>query len=584
MSNARLDVELISDFNLDILGRYLAQDDLRPACSVRSQPFGQVYPALIDGVERQIDFGIVWTRPEAVIPAFAKALALQPVDFDSVMQEVQAFGSALTSYAQRARFVLVTSWASPPDNRGYGMLDWRPGLGLRHLLARMNLALAESLAAQNTIFILDPSAWLHAAGPHALSQKMWFAGKVPYANRVFREAVPDLKAAMAGALGSARKLAVIDLDDTLWGGVVGETGWEGVRLGGHDHVGEAYVAFQQALKALSNRGVQIGIVSKNDEQVALEAIDRHPEMRLRRPDLAGWRINWRDKAQNLVELVEELNLGLDAVVFIDDNPVERGRIREALPAVLVPDWPDDPCLYATRLMSLSCFDTAAVSEEDRARARMYADDRERRSVLGQVGSIEEWLRNLGVEIHVAPLGRGDLARATQLFNKTNQLNLSTRRLSEGELIAWASAAHRRFWTVRVSDRFGELGLVGLVSLELEGAQARVVDFILSCRAMGRKVEETMLHVAVAAARQSGTGEVIADFRPTPRNGPCLKFFESSGFERGQGHRFVWRGDAPYACPDMVALIGPAEPDAPGAPHRAAERERQVELQVAGRAE
>ncbi len=581
MTTGRLDVELISDFNLDIFGRYLEQDDRSPACSVRSQLFGQVYPALVGDVERHIDFGVVWTRPEAAIPTFAKALALQPVALELAMQEVQAFGSAVASYAQRARFVLVMAWVSPPDNRGYGMLDWRPGLGIRNLLAHMNLALADRLAGQSNVFILDPAAWLSAAGPHALSQKMWFAGKVPYANQVFLEAVSDLKAAMAGALGSARKLVVVDLDDTLWGGVVGETGWEALRLGGHDHIGEAYVAFQQALKALGNRGVQIGIVSKNDEQVALEAIDRHPEMQLRRTDLAGWRINWNDKAQNLVELVEELNLGLDAVIFIDDNPAERGRIREALPAVLVPDWPDDPCLYATKLLSLPWFDTAAVSEEDRGRVQMYADERERRSALGQVGSTEAWLSSLGVEIQVIPLERGDLARAAQLFNKTNQLNLSTRRLSDSELTAWASAGHRRFWTVRVRDRFGELGLVGLLSLELDGASARVVDFILSCRAMGRKVEETMLHVAVSAARASGAREVTADYRPTPRNGPCLKFFESSGFEQGPEHRFVWRGAAPYARPDMVTLI---RPDAPGSAPLEAEQERQRDLQVARGAE
>jgi FkbH-like protein len=577
MSKGELSVELVSDFNLDILGRYLAQDERLPACDVCSRPFGQVYPALIDGAGRRVDFGLVWTRPEAVIPSFARALALQQIDPDTVMQEVQAFAAALAAYAQRARFVFVVAWPPPPDNRGYGMLDWRPGLGIRNLLARMNLALAERLAPHKSVFILDPSMWLHAAGPDAISQKMWFAGKVPYVNRVFQEAVTDLKAAMAGALGSARKLVVVDLDDTLWGGVVGETGWEGIRLGGHDHVGEAYVAFQQALKALGNRGVQIGIVSKNDEQVALEAIDRHPEMRLRRGDLAGWRVNWSDKARNLVELVEELNLGLDSVVFIDDNPAERGRIREALPAVLVPDWPADPCLFATRLKALPCFDTPAMSDEDRMRVRMYADDRERRSALEQVGSVQEWLSNLGVEIEVASLERSDLARATQLLNKTNQLNLSTRRLSESELMAWVTVPQRRFWTVRVRDRFGELGLVGLVSLEFDGTQARLVDFILSCRAMGRRVEETMLHVAVSWAQKSGAREVVATYRPTPRNGPCLKFFESSGFALAHQHQFVWRGEAPYIRPDTVNLI---ESDDRRQPTLAAAAKQPHELQPA----
>lgn len=576
MKGQRVEVELISDFNIDILGRYLTQDGRSPECSVRSRPFGQVFPALLDEAGPRIDFGVVWTRPDAVIPTFARAVALQSVDVEAVMPEVEAYAAAVAKYAQRARLVLVAAWLPPLDNRGYGMLDWRPGLGIRHLLAHMNLAVAEKLAAHRTIFILDPTSWLQAAGTSATSPKMWFAGKVPYGNRVFQEAVADLKGAMAGAMGAARKLVVVDLDDTLWGGTVGETGWEGVRLGGHDHIGEAYVSFQLALKALANRGVQIGVVSKNDEHVALEVFDKHPEMRLRRSDLAGWRVNWGDKARNLAELVEELNLGLDSVVFIDDNPAERGRIRETIPAVLVPDWPDDPCLYASRLLSLPCFDTPAVSDEDRARARMYAADRERRSALGQVGSIEAWLAGLGVEVRMALIERADLARATQLFNKTNQFNLSTRRLSEDELMAWASAAHRRFWTVRVRDRFGDLGLVGLISLDLDGARARIVDFVLSCRAMGRRVEETMLSVAIGCAQRAGAREIVAEYAPTPRNGPCLKFLESSGLTRVDQHEFVWCGDRRYALPETVTLAGLANG---GCAFHAADQERRSELQV-----
>jgi FkbH-like protein len=549
--------ELVSDFNAELLKRYLENDERAPALTVEARNFGEVYPALLDEGGRKVDFGIVWTTPAGAVPSFAKASSLQPVDHGAILEEVRGFARALMRYATRARFVLVTAWSVPLAQRGYGMLDWRPGLGLHHLVARMNLALTEALADAPAIFVLDPTAWMQAAGTAAASPRMWFAGKVPYGNRVFQEAVGDIKAAMNGALGTARKLIVLDLDDTLWGGVIGETGWEGIRLGGHDPIGEAYVAFQEALKALSNRGVQIAVVSKNDEPVAVEAFDRHPEMRLRRADLAGWRINWGDKARNIAELVADLNLGLDAVVFIDDNKVERGRIREALPAILVPDWPDDPCLFAARLTALGCFDTAAVSEEDRARGRMYADERERRTAQAQVGSMEEWLRDLGIEVRVDPLQRADVARATQLFNKTNQLNMATRRLSEQELVDWASAPNRRLWTVRVKDRFGELGLTGLISVEIDGRAARVVDFILSCRAMGRKVEETMLHVASRCAALAGADALHLTFIPTKRNAPCLRALESSGLTRLGEHEFAWIEKGVFPLPEPVTLVGSA---------------------------
>jgi FkbH-like protein len=279
-------------------------------------------------------------------------------------------------------------------------------------------------------------------------------------------------------------------------------------------------------------------------------------MLLRRQDFAGWRINWADKAANLVELVEELNLGLASVVFIDDNPAERGRISEALPEVLVPDWPADPALYVSTLQGLRCFDAPSVEAEDRARTAMYVADRERRaSRPGQAGSLDDWLRSLDLQVTAEPLSDANLARAAQLFNKTNQMNLATRRLSEGELRAWASRPGCSLWTYSVADRFGASGLTGIVSVQVEGDQAEIVDFILSCRVMGRKIEETMLHVAVAHARRGGATQVRATYLPTPRNGPCLAFWnERSGFRRSDGSGpFVWDAGQAYPMPDVVTL-------------------------------
>ena len=171
-----------------------------------------------------------------------------------------------------------------------------------------------------------------------------------------REAAADIRAAFVGLRGAAKKLLVLDLDDTLWGGIVGDAGWENLRLGGHDPQGESFADFQRAIKNLKRRGVVLALVSKNEESVALEAIRNHPEMVLKEDDFVGWRINWTDKARNIAELATELNLGLQSVVFIDDNPVERARVREALPEVFVPEWPEDKLLYASAFGQLRCFD------------------------------------------------------------------------------------------------------------------------------------------------------------------------------------------------------------------------------------
>jgi FkbH-like protein len=267
---------------------------------------------------------------------------------------------------------------------------------------------------------------MKTAGLPASAHRAWYLGKMAAPRGILEEAAADIKAAMLGLTGGARKLLVLDLDDTLWGGIVGDIGWEGLRLGGHDAEGEAFVDFQKAIKSLKRRGIVLGIVSKNEESIALEAIASHPEMVLRQDDFVAWKINWQDKARNIAELAQALNLGLQSVVFIDDNPVERARVREALPEVLVPEWPEDKLLYPSTLLRLGCFDTPALSKEDLERTRMYAEEQQRERLQQQVGSIEEWLMTLGLQVQAEPLKPVNLARSTQLLNKTNQLNLSRR--------------------------------------------------------------------------------------------------------------------------------------------------------------
>jgi FkbH-like protein len=347
----------------------------------------------------------------------------------------------------------------------------------------------------------------------------------------------------------------VDLDETLWGGVVGEGGWQRLTLGGHDPAGEALVDFQRELKALTRQGVVLAIVSKNQEEVALEALEKHPEMVLGTGDFAAWRINWQEKARNIMEIAAELNVGLEAAVFIDDNPAERAWVREALPEVLVPDWPADKRFYREALLGLDCFDKPTVTEEDRRRSSMYVQERQRTELKKRVATIDEWLHTLETKVHVETLQESDLSRAVQLLNKTNQMNLATRRMTELELISWAGEAARQVWTFRVSDRFGEAGLVGVASAEKSGRGALLRDFVLSCRVMGRKVEETMLHVAVTWVRRQGLEELRAVYLPTERNTPCRDFLLRSGLRPAGENEFVWDAKAEYPLPPAIGLAG-----------------------------
>lgn len=543
---------VISDFNAELVSRYACVDRSLPICRASTAPYGQVFQTLADFPDDKDVAAFIWTRPEGVIPEYLKIVAGEKASVDRLIDDVDAFAGAIANLAAKSRPVLIASWVATEIGRAFGMMDWTTD-GQASSLARMNLRLSDKLAGIPGLFILDSQRWLDSARPPRDS-KYWFSAKCPFSESVCQAVVRDIKAALRGLQGLARKLIVLDLDNTLWGGIAGEDGWKALRLGGHDPVGEAYVNFQRGLKALSRRGIALAVVSKNEEATAIEVFDRHSEMVLRRSDLVGWRINWRDKAQNIVELARELNLGLESIVFIDDEPGERGRVGEALPDLLVPEWPKDPARFGETLRELDCFDQPAITVEDRSRTSMYAQQRERNESLMLSSSTDEWLRSLAIRVEVKRLGEDNLKRAIQLLNKTNQMNLQTRRLTETEMTAWLVGRHgRELLTFKIGDRFGDLGLTGLLGWEPQGKTLEITDFVLSCRAMGRHVEALMAHLAVEAARAAKLLSVAARLVPTARNLPCREFWLKSGFAQSRPDTFTWEVAQPYPKPEFIAL-------------------------------
>ncbi len=548
----------VSDFNLGNLNALLANDPSVPVVQPLESSYGQVYQVLTGYAAACQDqrpyCALIWTRPESVIPSYGRITRYEEVDAEVVLSEVRQYANLIGHVADEAEVVFVVDWVRPTYDRGYGMLDMRSGCGGMNLLMRMNLALCDALSSRSNVILLSSRRWFEYAGRHAFNPKLWYMGKIPFSNDVFKSAVSDIKAALRGLAGLSRKLVIVDLDDTLWGGIVGDVGWENLVLGGHDPEGEAFVDFQHALQALTNRGVLLGIVSKNDDQVALEAISRHPEMVLKPDDFAGRRINWTDKALNVAELVAELNLGLQSAVFIDDSPSERARVREALPEVLVPDWPKDKMLYRRTLLELDCFDVPSITREDRERAGMVVSERKRRAIQVEVGSVDDWLATLDVHVEIDLLNAGNLTRTVQLLNKTNQMNLTTRRMTEQQFMDWSRIDTHRVWTFRVSDKFGSMGLTGILSVSTGEHEVDIVDFVLSCRVFGRKIEETMLAVSCDYARSAGVKRLTASYLPTAKNRPCLDFLLRSGLHRSDsGDMFTWDSGREYPFPEQLHI-------------------------------
>ncbi len=535
---------LISDFTLDVLKSFFSNQMDSSSYDVRISPFGQKINSFrhsphIFGTE-PLDFVVVWNQITAVIPSFQRILCFEEVSQQELLSECDQFISAIKEASTFSRYFFVVNWALPGYFRGYGPVDLRKSNGWQHALLTLNKHFAQELAHIPNVYLLSSERWLQIVGEKACDPRLWYMSKIPYDMGVFKLAAEDIKAALRACLGGSRKLVILDLDDTLWGGIVGDDGWQNLRLGGHDAQGEAYADFQRALKSYQKRGVLLAIVSKNQENIALEVFDRHPEVILKKSDFVGWRINWKDKTENITDLLKELNLTQEAAVYIDNSPIERARIQESLPGVLVPSWTQNSLLYTKAFLSLSCFDTAFVSDDDQKRSQMYLQEKDRSSLRAKAPSMDEWLSSLNTTITIEPLTTTNLPRATQLLNKTNQMNLTTRRLNEGEFLKWSQDPSHRVWIFRVEDKMGDSGLTGIASFACNGQEAKIIDFILSCRVFGRQIENAMMETLIREAKKLKIQKLTGVYLPTEKNIPCLEFLsERCGSTKISDHTFMW---------------------------------------------
>ncbi len=324
---------------------------------------------------------------------------------------------------------------------------------------------------------------------------------------------------LAAKQGRSAKCLVLDLDNTLWGGVVGDDGVEGLVLGQGSALGEAFVAFQDYARELSRRGVILAVCSKNDEVNALEPFERHPDMVLRRSDISCFVANWSDKASNIRAIAQELNIGIDSLVFVDDNPFERNLVRQELPMVAVPEVDDDPASFAGILADAGYFESLAVTEEDRERTSQYHGNRAREVLRGSTTDLDSYLRGLEMQLIWRPFDRMGLQRIVQLINKSNQFNLTTRRYTEEDALAVMDDPDAVGLQLRLIDRFGDNGVIAIVIGRMQPDRDMLIDtWLMSCRVLGRQVEPTTLNLLAQEALKLGARRLIGEYIPTKKNG------------------------------------------------------------------
>jgi FkbH-like protein len=379
------------------------------------------------------------------------------------------------------------------------------------------LSLDVNVAADGLSGWHDPALW------HRAKQEIH-----PLAAPVHGDLVARL---LAAGRGRSSKALVLDLDNTLWGGVIGDDGMEGIKLGQGSALGEAFTDFQRYVRDLSRRGIILAVCSKNDEANAIEPFERHPEMVLQRSDIACFVANWDDKATNIRRIAEALNIGLDSLVFADDNPAERAIVRRELPMVAVPELPDDPTLWPATLAAAGYFESLRLTQEDLDRAGQYQANLQRESLMAAATDMAGYLRSLDMRAVWNRFDRVGQARIVQLINKTNQFNLTTRRVTDEQIAALIEDENALTLQIRLLDTFGDNGIIAIVVGIFEPGTfgIRIETWLMSCRVLGRQMEEETLNLIVEQARVLGARRLIGEYRPTAKNAMVRDHYRKLGF-------------------------------------------------------
>lgn len=445
---------------------------------------------------------------------------------DSVERVVTSFGSYIDAFRGRAPADLVIHGLELPLRAPSGLL----GDQVDSPIARINTRLRQIASERPGVWFLDYDALVARHGRIAWhDERRWLTMRMPLAPNSVGALADEWLRFLHPLTGRVCKALVCDLDNTLWGGVIGEDGIDGIGLG-VEYPGAAYMRLQRVILDLHQRGIIIAICSKNNLADAQEVLEKHPDMLLRPKHFAALRINWNDKAQNLREIAAELNIGTDALAFIDDNPAECEFVRSQLPEVTVIEMSGDPMGFADRISECPSFERLTLSAEDRERGKMYAEQRERLELQHATASLDDFLHSLEMKAAFSVVTPATLVRAAQLTRKTNQFNLTTRRYSDHEMEALAADPAWIVYTVQVTDRFGDNGIVGVMIAHDSGSTWEIDTFLMSCRTIGRTVETAMLSMLAERAAASGARKLNGWFRPTRKNAPAADFYAKHGFE------------------------------------------------------
>lgn len=540
--NAKQDMSKLKEYKIAILGDCSTQH-LATALkgygyqegyhlNIFDSDYNQIDSQIMDDTselyQHQPDAVLLYMSSEKLYENFCETGAEQRENFaDLTIEKIknawQNLSSKIKTNILQFNFIEI-------DDRTFGNYANKTPNSFIYQLRKLNYQLMELASNTKNAFLIDLSTIQNIYGRETVhDDKLYYIAKMPLSTNILPEVSQQVLEVIKALNGKFKKCAILDLDNTLWGGVIGDDGLKSIQIG-ELGLGHAFSEFQMWLKELKNRGIILAVCSKNNENIAKEPFEKHPDMILKLDDISMFVANWEDKATNIKYIQETINIGMDSIVFIDDNPFERNLVKGMIPDITVPELPEDPAMYLSYLKSLNLFETASYSENDKDRTKQYQAEVGRTTMQSNFQNFDDYLKSLEMQATVHPFEEFEFPRISQLTQRSNQFNLRTIRYTEAEIEQIAKDEKYLTLSFSLKDKFGDYGLISVVIMEKQDEKTLFLDtWLMSCRVLKRGMEEFIINQVIETAKANGFSKVVGEYIQTPKNAMVQKIYAKLGF-------------------------------------------------------
>ena len=487
----------------------------------------QVFDPGSEFYQSESAYAVVLRSSEHLLDEFYKTPVSERQGFANTQLEYLA--SLIQQIGSRSKCKIITNTYFEINDSVFGNYANKVPASFIYQVRKLNLGLMDLAQQNKNLFLLDLASLIGQKGySSCFDPKLYINAEMVYNLDVLPDIAFNIHAVIQSINGQFKKCLILDLDNTTWGGIIGDDGVGGIKVG-HLGIGQAFSNLQQWAKELKNRGIILAVCSKNTESIAKEPFEQHPDMVLRLDDIAIFVANWENKVDNIKYIQSILNIGFDSMVFLDDNPFEREMVKSGVPGLTVPDLPEDPVDYLPYLRTLNLFETASYTEEDSERTKQYQEEAKRTIVQKSFANEDDFLQSLDMTSEVKPFDTFSIPRVAQLSQRSNQFNLRTVRYTEEDVVKVAADKNSYTLSFTLKDKFGDNGLISLIILHKKEDALFIDTWIMSCRVLKRGMENFVLNTIVDLARENGFKKIIGEYIPTAKNAMVKEHYPNLGF-------------------------------------------------------